>query len=209
MTEKILTFLIPWVTGIISHVGYAGVALLMAIESACIPLPSEIIMPFAGYLVYTGRFNLYLVATAGAIGCNIGSAIAYWIGAYGGRPLVERFGSYVLLSRRDLDRTIAFFDRHGSITVLVGRLLPVVRTFIALPAGIARMPQGRFHLYTFVGSWPWCLALAYAGAKLGNAWNTDPRLKHILHRADAAILILLAVAFVWFVWTHWIRTENA
>ncbi len=203
MTEKILTFLVPWVTGLISHIGYAGVALLMAIESACIPLPSEIIMPFAGYLVYTGRFNLYLVATAGAIGCNIGSAIAYWIGAYGGRPLVERFGSYVLLNRRDLDRTTRFFERYGSITVLVARLLPVVRTFIALPAGIARMPQRRFHIYTFVGSWPWCLALAYAGMKLGNAWNTDPRLKHILHRADAAILALLVAAAVWFVWTHW------
>ena len=203
MTEKILAFLIPWVTGIISHIGYPGVALLMAIESACIPLPSEIIMPFAGYLVYTGRFNLFWVATAGAIGCNIGSAIAYWTGAYGGRPLVERFGSYILLNRRDLDRTTAFFERYGAITVLIGRLLPVVRTFIALPAGIARMPQGRFHLYTFVGSWPWCLALAYAGAKLGDAWNTDPRLKNILHRADAAILIVLAILFVWFIWTHW------
>ncbi|MGC1783232.1 MAG: DedA family protein [Acidobacteriaceae bacterium] len=203
MTEKILTFLVPWVTGLISHIGYAGVALLMAIESACIPLPSEIIMPFAGYLVYTGRFNLYLVATAGAIGCNIGSGIAYWIGAYGGRPLVERFGSYVLLNRRDLDRTTRFFERYGSITVLAARLLPVVRTFIALPAGIARMPQRRFHIYTFVGSWPWCLALACAGMKLGNAWNTDPRLKNILHRADAAILALLVAAAVWFVWTHW------
>jgi membrane protein DedA with SNARE-associated domain len=212
MTEKILTFLVPWITGIISHIGYAGVALLMAIESACIPLPSEIIMPFAGYLVYTGRFNVFWVATAGAIGCNIGSAIAYWIGAYGGRPLVERFGSYILLSRRDLNRTIAFFERHGSITVLIGRLLPVVRTFIALPAGIARMPQLRFHVYTFIGSWPWCLALAYAGAKLGSAWNTDPRLKSIFHRADAAIIILLAAAIVWFVWTHWkqrIREQGA
>ncbi len=211
MTEKILTFLLPWVTGIISHIGYAGVALLMAIESACIPLPSEIIMPFAGYLVYTGRFQLLWVATAGAIGCNIGSAIAYWVGAYGGRPMVERFGSYVLLNRRDLDRTTAFFECHGAITVLLGRLLPVVRTFIALPAGIARMPQLRFHIYTFVGSWPWCFALAYVGVKLGSAWNTDPRLKHILHRADAAIIVVLGIAFVWFVWTHWkhrVREQN-
>src|SRR6185437_3684424 len=160
-------------------------------------------MPFAGYLVYTSRFNLFWVATAGAIGCNIGSAFAYWVGAYGGRPLVERFGSYVLLSRHDLDRTTAFFERYGSITVLVGRLLPVVRTFIALPAGIARMPQGRFHLYTSAGSWTWCLALAYVGQKLGNACNTDPRLKHILHRADAAILVILVVGFIWFVRTHW------
>jgi membrane protein DedA with SNARE-associated domain len=203
MTEKILAYLVPWITGIISQISYPGIALLMAIESACIPLPSEIIMPFAGYLVYLGRFRLLWVATAGAIGCNLGSAVAYWIGAYGGRPLVERFGSYVLLSRKDLDRTTAFFLRYGSITVLLARLLPVVRTFIALPAGIARMPQRRFHIYTFVGSWPWCFALAYAGMKLGKAWDTDPRLKRVLHSMDAAILLALAAGFVWFVWTHW------
>ena len=202
MTEKILAYFIPWVTGIISHIGYPGVALLMAIESACIPLPSEIIMPFAGYLVYLGRFHLLWVATAGAIGCNLGSAVAYWIGAYGGRPLIQRYGRFVLLNQRDLDRTTRYFERYGNITVLIGRLLPVVRTFIALPAGIARMSQVRFHIYTFIGSWPWCLALAYAGMKLGNAWNTDPRLKNILHRSDAAVLLLLAVAFVWFVWSH-------
>ncbi len=203
MTVKLLSFLVPWITGIISHIGYAGVALLMAIESACIPLPSEIIMPFAGYLVYTHRFRLLWVATAGAIGCNIGSAIAYWIGAYGGRPLIERYGRYILLNRRDLDRSFAFFERYGGITVFLGRLLPVVRTFIALPAGIARMPQLRFHLYTFLGSWPWCLVLAYAGERLGNAWNTDPRLKEILHRADAAILVVLFLGIAWFVRTHW------
>ncbi|HET9086958.1 MAG TPA: DedA family protein [Acidobacteriaceae bacterium] len=203
MTEKTLNFLVPWITGIISQIGYPGVALLMAIESACIPLPSEIIMPFAGYLVYTGRFSLLWVATAGAIGCNLGSALAYWVGAYGGRPMVERYGAFILLNRRDLDRTTAFFNRHGSITVLVSRLLPVVRTFIALPAGIAKMPQRRFHIYTFIGSWPWCFVLAYAGMKLGKAWNTDPRLKHVLHRADGAILVLLLAAAAWFFWTHW------
>ena len=208
MTEKILTFLVPWITAIVSHIGYPGVALLMAIESACIPLPSEIIMPFAGYLVYTGRFSLFWVATAGAIGCNLGSAVAYWVGAYGGRPLVEKYGSYILLDHRDLDRTTRFFQRFGTITVLVARLLPVVRTFIALPAGIARMSQVRFHIYTFIGSWPWCFVLAYAGMKLGNAWDTDPRLKHILHRSDAAILLLLGAAFVWFLWTHWNRRNR-
>lgn len=205
MTEKILTFLVPWITAIISHIGYPGVALLMAIESACIPLPSEIIMPFAGYLVYTGRFSLFWVATAGAIGCNLGSAVAYWIGAYGGRPLVEEYGSYMLLDRHDLDRTTRFFMRFGPITVLLARLLPVVRTFIALPAGIARMPQLKFHIYTFVGSWPWCFVLAYAGMKLGNAWHTDPRLKHILHESDSAVVLLLVAGLAWFIWTHWKR----
>jgi membrane protein DedA with SNARE-associated domain len=205
MTEKILTFLVPWITAIISHIGYPGVALLMAIESACIPLPSEIIMPFAGYLVYTGRFSLFWVATAGAIGCNLGSAVAYWVGAYGGRPLVEKYGSYILLDRRDLDRTTKFFVRFGPITVLLARLLPVVRTFIALPAGIARMPQLKFHIYTFVGSWPWCFVLAYAGMKLGNAWNTDPRLKNILHESDAVVVLLLVAGIGWFIWSHWKR----
>src|ERR1700743_3057174 len=142
----------------------------MGIESACIPLPSEIIMPFAGYLVYLKHLNLWWTATAGAIGCNLGSVVAYWIGAKGGRPLVERYGRWVLMSHHDLDRMTEFFNKYGSITVLLGRLLPVVRTFIAFPAGIAKMPQGKFHLYTFIGSWPWCFALGDAGFQLGVRW---------------------------------------
>ncbi len=160
----------------------------MAIESACIPLPSEVIMPFSGYLVYAGRFHLLWVATAGAIGCNLGSVIAYEIGFYGGRPLVERYGSYILLSRGELDWADHFFARWGSPAVFIARLLPVIRTFIALPAGIARMPRLRFHVYTFVGSWPWCLMLAYIGMKLGERWETDPRLKLWFHRFDAVIV---------------------
>lgn len=203
MTEKIINFLLPYVTGIITAIGYPGVALLMAIESACIPLPSEIIMPFAGYGVYHGKMSLWAAATAGAIGCNIGSFVAYWIGAHGGRPLVERYGRYVLMSHKDLDRVDHYFQKYGDITVLLGRLLPVVRTFIALPAGIARMPQLRFHIYTFIGSWPWCFALAYAGMKAGESWDApDSMLKRILHKADAAIILLLIVGIVWFVWTH-------
>jgi membrane protein DedA with SNARE-associated domain len=203
MTEKIINFLLPYITHLISAIGYPGVALLMAIESACIPLPSEIIMPFAGYVVYQGKMNLILAATAGAIGCNLGSVVAYWIGAYGGRPLVEKFGRYVLMSHKDLDRVDHYFQKYGDITVLIGRLLPVVRTFIALPAGIARMPQLRFHLYTFIGSWPWCFALAYVGMKAGASWN-DPNsmLKKVLHKADAAIIVLVLAGFAWFVWTH-------
>ena len=202
MSEKIIAVLAGFIIAIIGKSGYAGIALLMGIESACIPLPSEIIMPFAGYQVYLGHLNLYAVATAGALGCNLGSVIAYWIGAWGGRPMVERFGRYVLLSKHDLDRTTAFFEKYGSITVLVGRLLPVVRTFIALPAGIARMNQVRFHLYTFIGSWPWCFVLAYVGAKLGQGWDTDPRFKAVFHRFHLAVEVVILVGIVWFLWSH-------
>jgi membrane protein DedA with SNARE-associated domain len=202
MSERILAALLQFITHVIDMGGYAGIVGLMAIESACVPLPSEIIMPFAGYLVYLQRFNLVLAATAGAVGCNLGSVIAYWIGAKGGRPLVERYGKWVLMSHHDLDRMTYFFQKYGSITVLLGRLLPVVRTFIAFPAGIAKMPQLRFHIYTFVGSWPWCLALAYAGMKLGEKWHTDPRFEQAFHRFHLGVEIALVAGIVWFVWSH-------
>lgn len=197
-----------FVIAAISTLGYAGVVALMAIESACIPLPSEVIMPFAGYLVSTGRFNLFLVATAGAIGCNVGSAIAYEIGAYGGRPLVQRYGRYVLMSQHELDIVDRVFHRWGGGTVLIGRLLPVVRTFIALPAGIARMPRLRFHAYTFIGSWPWCFALAYVGMRLGRAWDSDPRLASIMHRVDLAVIAVI-VAFVAVYVVRGLRARSA
>jgi membrane protein DedA with SNARE-associated domain len=203
MTEKILAALAGFVIAVISKTGYLGVIALMAIESACIPLPSEIIMPFAGYLAYSGQFNLFWAATAGAIGCNLGSVIAYEIGFLGGRPLIEKYGFYLLMSRHDLEMADRFFQRFGSAAVFIGRLLPVIRTFIALPAGVARMPRLRFHVYTFAGSWPWCFGLAWIGMKLGERWHTDPRLSHWLHRLDVVVLLLLLVAIAWFVRSHW------
>jgi len=203
MIEKIIAALAGFVIAVISKGGYLGVIALMAIESACIPLPSEIIMPFAGYLVYTGQFNLVWAATAGAIGCNLGSVIAYEVGFYGGRPLIEKYGAYLLMSRHDLEMADRFFVRFGSAAVFIGRLLPVIRTFIALPAGVARMPRLRFHIYTFIGSWPWCFGLAWIGMKLGERWHTDPRLSQWLHRLDALILVLLLLAIAWFLRSHW------
>jgi membrane protein DedA with SNARE-associated domain len=200
MTEHILAILFAFIKWVIGSTGYAGIALLMAIESACIPLPSELIMPFAGYLVYEGSMNLFWVATAGAIGCNLGSLVAYEIGRYGGRRLVERYGRWILMGRRELDWADRFFARWGHAAVFVGRLLPVIRTFIALPAGVARMPRGKFHLYTFLGSWPWCLALAYFGMKLGENWRS---LGKYFHQFDAIIGVLLVAAAGWFVWSHW------
>src|SRR5215472_10130151 len=211
MTERILSWLTVVVISVISKSGYIGVMLLMAIESACIPLPSEIIMPFAGALTvpeiaaqyHIAPLSLFWAATAGALGCNLGSVIAYEIGCYGGRSLVEKYGRYIWLSRHDLEMADRFFARFGSAAVLIGRLLPVIRTFIALPAGLARMPRLRFHVYTFVGSWPWCFALAWIGMKLGERWYTDPRLSHWLHRLDVVVVVLLLLGVVWFVRSHW------
>jgi len=199
MSEKVLAVLFVFIKSLIAYSGYGGIVILMAIESACIPLPSELIMPFAGYLVFEGSMNLFWVATAGAIGCNLGSLIAYEIGCYGGRPLVERYGRWILFGRRELDWADRFFQRWGYLAVFIARLLPVVRTFIALPAGVARMPRLRFHIYTFLGSWPWCLALAWFGMKLGENWRG---LGKYFHRFDAVILVVLAIGIVWFVWSH-------
>ena len=200
MTEKLLAVLFVLISKVIAVTGYAGITLLMAIESACIPLPSELIMPFGGYLVFQGTFKLFWVATAGAIGCNLGSLVAYEIGCYGGRPLVERYGRWILMGRRELDWADRFFARWGYLAVFVGRLLPVIRTFIALPAGIARMPRGRFHVYTFLGSWPWCFGLAWLGMKLGENWREMGR---YFHKFDAVIGVVLVAGVAYFVWSHW------
>lgn len=204
MIEKILGVLAAFIIWVISSGGYLGIVLLMGVESACIPLPSEVIMPFSGYLVSTGRFDLFLAATAGAIGCNLGSIVGYEIGKRGGRPLAERWGRYVLIGPGELDMADRFFARWGSIAVLVGRLLPVVRSFIAFPAGVARMRLVPFHIYTFVGSWPWCFGLAWIGMKLGSAWDSDPRLKAWFHRADALIGVVLALGLALYIW-HRVR----
>lgn len=188
---------------VLSTAGYGGLAGLMAAESACIPLPSELILPFAGYLVSQGQMNLFLVATVGALGCNIGSAVAYAVGRYGGRRSVERWGKYVLLTRDDLARADWFFERFGNLAVLIARMLPIVRTFIALPAGISRMPLVPFHIYTFLGSWPWCFLLALIGMLLGDTWGSDPRMKLVFQGLDYAVLVVVVVAVGRFAWTRW------
>jgi membrane protein DedA with SNARE-associated domain len=209
MNEKILALLVHFITQTIQSGGYAGIAALMALNSSGIPIPSELIMPFSGYLVYLGHFNLILVVIAGSVGCNIGSAVAYWIGAKGGRPLVERYGKWVLMSQHDLDRMSWFFERFGSIAILVGRMLPVVQTFVAFPAGIAKMPRLRFHIYTTVGSLIWYSCLAWAGMKLGQRWDSDPRFEQLFHRFHLVVELAIVLAAVWFVWSHLNRRKNA
>ena len=200
MVTSVLEFLGWIIISVISKLGYAGIVLLMGIESACVPLPSEVIMPFSGYLVSTGRFTLEWVALAGAIGCNLGSLVAYYAGAWGGRPLAEKYGSAVLISRRDLELADRFFARYGDWAVFIARLLPVIRTFIALPAGISRMKLLRFNVYTFFGSLPWCWVLAYVGFKLGPRW---PILREYFHRFDAVIGVVMLGTVTWFVYHRW------
>jgi membrane protein DedA with SNARE-associated domain len=206
MSEKIIALLVAAIAG----GGYASVVLLMAIQSACIPIPSEVIMPLAGYALAHSQLDLIILATVASLASNLGSIPAYWVGAHGGRPMVERYGSFLLLSRHDLDRVDHFFARFGSIAVLIGRMLPIIRTFIAFPAGVAKMNQFRFHLYTFIGSWPWCYVLAYIGMRLGASWNSDPRFKAVFHRFHLGVEAVILLAAIWFVTSHWknrIRTE--
>jgi len=199
MSEKIITILV----GLIASGGYFSVIVLMAIQSACIPIPSEVIMPLAGYALAHSQLQLVILATVASLASNLGSIPAYWAGARGGRPMVERYGSYVLLSRHDLDRVDQFFTRFGSLAVLLGRMLPIIRTFIAFPAGVAKMNQLRFHIYTFIGSWPWCYVLAYVGVKLGAQFNTNPRFKEVFHRFHLGVELAIVAAGIWFITSHW------
>jgi membrane protein DedA with SNARE-associated domain len=166
-------------------------------------------MPFAGYKLGHSLTDLFLLATVASLASNLGSIPAYYLGAKGGRPMIERFGRFILLNPHDIDLADRFFVRFGSIAVLLGRMLPIVRTFIAFPAGIAKMNQVRFHIYTFIGSWPWCFALAYIGMKLGSHWDSDPRFKAVFHRFQLGVELVLLVAIVWFVWTHWKNRKPA
>jgi len=190
-----------WITTNISYLGYWGIVIMMGIESACIPLPSEIIMPYGGFLVATQpeRFSLWWMGVAGAAGCVWGSLVAYWAGMYGGRPFIEKYGRYILIRRRDLDKADAFFAKYGDWAIFISRLLPVVRTFISFPAGIARMNFVRFVVYTFLGSLPWCLALAYVGKLLGDRWDT---LKSYFHGADVLIGLAIVILLALYVWHH-------
>ena len=198
MIADFLAALAQFIIHTIDQLGYSGVVVLMGIESACIPLPSEVIMPFAGSLV-PQRFSLWMLGLAGAIGCVLGSIVAYGVGKAGGRPLIERYGKYLLVSPHDVDLADLWFERYGEAVVFFSRLLPVIRTFIAFPAGVARMNMPRFILYTFVGSYPWCYGLAYAGHKLGEHWDT---LGVYFHRFDFAIGAGLVGAAAWWIRRH-------
>jgi len=194
------------VTEVYGSIGYLGVALWVAIESVVVPIPSELVLPFAGFLVGQGTaiepltgqpWTIVLVTLFGTVGATIGALVAYAIGYFGGRPLIERWGRYAGISTLDLERTESFFVRHGQAAVLLGRLVPVIRSLVSFAAGIARMRLGRFIVLTFLGSLPWTLLLVVAGSILGSNWV---EVGGALKRFEYAILAVLAACVVGWVW---------
>ncbi len=197
--EKILGALAAWVMHCISALGYPGVIGLMAMESACIPIPSEVIMPFSGFLVSTKAFTFHFAALAGVLGEAIGSTVGYYAGAYGGRPFLDKYGRYVLIRKRDMDRTTRVFEKFGEPVVFIGRLMPIIRTFISFPAGIAKMKFGKFLAFSIAGSVIWCYLMTYIGMVLGQNWQS---IRTYFKGADKVIAVLIILAFVFWLWHH-------
>ncbi|HKV85646.1 MAG TPA: DedA family protein [Ktedonobacterales bacterium] len=194
--------LFDWITNWYTTTGYVGIILAMALESCCIPLPSEIVMPLAGFFVFKGDFTLPGVAIAGAVGCVFGSAVAYGIGAAGGRPLLLKYGKFILISKADSDRADRWFARHGSPVAFFSRLLPVVRTYISLPAGISRMNFWKFIVFTLLGSLPWTFVLAYIGYRLGDKIQHASQLTSVFHGVDIVILVVVVALVALYVYRH-------
>ncbi|MEI6288520.1 MAG: DedA family protein [bacterium] len=195
----IISILADIIIKIMETLGYGGLLILMALESCGVPFPSEIIMPFAGFLVSLGKMNFIMATIIGALGNLFGSLLAYYIGKAGGRPLIEKYGKYILISRHDLDMADNWFKKHGQMAVFFGRLLPVVRTYISFPAGIAKMEIKRFSAYTFAGALPWCALFTYLGIKLGENWQT---VKDRLHGFDIAIAVIIIAMIIAYIIRH-------
>lgn len=195
--------LLDFISNIYTSMHWPGVVALMAIESACIPLPSELIMPLAGWMLIKEQFlpvtYTLLAGVYGALGCVIGSVIAYGIGMWGGRPFLEKYGKYILISGRDLNLADRWFEKSGDWTIFVSRLLPVVRTFISLPAGIARMHFAKFLIYTFLGSFIWCAGLAYGGYLLGEHWE---QIRTVMRPLDPLIGVLIVALIAFYIYRH-------
>lgn len=189
---------------ILPTIGWAGIVFVMALESANIPIPSEVTMPLAGWMLGLdkglGALETILVGGfMGALGCTIGSVASYALGAYGGRPFLEKYGRYIMVNQHDLEKADRWFERWGDWASFISRLLPIVRTFISFPAGVVKIDFWRFVTFTFLGSFIWCAVLAWGGWHFGANWEEILRVTQPLHWP---IIILLLVGFVWYVWHH-------
>lgn len=199
MLHQLIDPILVMIRDTVASWGYVGVAVMMAIESANIPLPSEAIMPTAGILVQKGQMNIHLASLAGAVGCLLGSVPSYFLGMYGGRPFVEKYGKFILVSERDLQAADRWVDRWGDWAFFICRMLPVVRTFISFPAGMLRAHFGMFCLFTFIGSLIWCYFLTWVGIKFGENMEM---FTHIWHQFDVAIVLLVLGGFGWYLYRH-------
>lgn len=206
MIDTILQGLINWIESVITALGPWGIALLMAIESCNIPLPSEAILPFAGYLVSKGVFSIHTAAIYGAIGCVIGSVPSYYLGYFGGRKFIEKYGKYFLISKHDLEIADKWVDKYGDWSFFICRMLPVVRTFISLPAGILKAKKRFFFTFTFLGSLVWSYLLVYVGVKAGQ--NTQS-LKHMWHKFDAFIIVICLILGGIYIYKHIKHLKNS
>jgi membrane protein DedA with SNARE-associated domain len=199
MMHSIIDAVVQWATVLIGDWGLPAVFFLMLLESACIPVPSEAIMPFAGFAVSEGDMTLLGITFAGVLGNLVGSWIAYWVGLYGGRPFIDKWGKYVLLRHHHVELAERWFEKYGPIAVFFSRCLPIVRTFISLPAGIARMPFWKFTLYTVLGCIPWVFFLGWVGVRLGEHWED---IRAYLHYADYVVVAAIVIVIVW-AWLRW------
>jgi membrane protein DedA with SNARE-associated domain len=197
---SVISFISSLILDTISALGYFGVFLLMLLESAAIPAPSEIIMPFSGFLITTGRFDFWLVVLAGTLGNLIGSWLLYWIGLKGGRPFVARYGKYIFFSEADLATAEKWFEKYGSFSVFVGRLLPIVRTYISFPAGLVKMDFKKFTFYTVIGAAPWVFLFTWLGVKLGERWH---EFEKYFRQFDIVIALVILAAVVWHIRRHY------
>ncbi len=205
MLEALERIVIPFLEALYTAFGYAGVVLAMAIESAAIPLPSELILPFAGWMVSRGlaepttgaAWSYWGAVGAGVAGNTLGSLVAYYVGRLGGRPLLERYGKYVLIGQHDLEVADRWFARWGEATVFFSRMLPIVRTFISVPAGVSRMPVWRFTVFSILGATPWVMLLVWGGVVLGDNWTQVKSSLRGLDYVVAAALLALVGLFVW------------
>lgn len=196
---EIISYISEWALSVIKETGYAGIFVLSALESAAIPIPSEVVVPFSGFLAVSEKFSFWGVVWVATLANLAGSIILFFVGSSGGRWIVEKYGKYVFIHRKDLDRADAWFEKHGIKAVFFSRMLPVVRTFISLPAGIAKMNIWKFSLFTFLGALPWNFVLTLVGYKAGENWNL---LHAYFRKANIFIVILIIAAVVWYAIKH-------
>jgi membrane protein DedA with SNARE-associated domain len=195
---SLIEIIVNYATELVHDVGYAGILITMALESALVPIPSEVVMPFAGFLAWNGKLDLFLVVTCGTVGNLLGSVVLYVLGSGPGLSLVKRYGKYLLIDESDMERACVFFWKYGGLIVFVGRMMPAIRTVISLPAGIAKMDIRKFVAYTFIGSVPWNMLLAYLGWLLGENWATIESYTRVLDYVTVTIMMLSITSYIMY-----------